>query len=219
MSDALARVRAAAGRLKVFPLPAVVVLPGSALPLHIFEERYRQLVEHALAHDGVLALAQVQPGQESRLEGAPPLEEVLGVGVIGWHEQLPDGRYNLVLIGVARARLLRELPRTHLYREVEAEVLEDAPGSPGVEAELRDAVNELVVRLPREVGEQLAHVSGRVTGGALADVVAATVLPDATRRYEVLCTLDVDDRVAVVAQEVRLILRGLRPTKPSGLMN
>lgn len=218
MSDALDRVRAAAKRLKVFPLPSAVLLPGGALPLHIFEPRYRQLVAHALETDGVFAMAQVIPGQE-RLPTAPGLEDMLCVGVISQHEQTEDGRYNLVLVGVARARLVRELPQTNEYREVEAEVLPDSSFDGPEETELRQAVLELVARLPQDVGQRIAQVTARAKGGMLADVVAAAIFDDAIQRYEILSELDVSSRVRVVTEELLLLVGQLRPRKPEGLMN
>ncbi len=219
MSEALDRVRAAAKRLKVFPLPSAVLLPGGALPLHIFEPRYRELVTHALATDGVFAMAQVIPGQESQLAGTPELEEMLCVGVVSQHEKTDDGRYDLVLVGVARARLVRELPRTHLYREVEVEVLPDASFSGPEEDELRQAVLELVARLPQDVGQRIAQVTARAKGGLLADVVAAAIFEDAIQRYEILNEVDVATRIRVVTDELLLLVGHLRPPKPEGLLN
>ncbi len=219
MSDALDRVRAAAKRLKVFPLPSAVLLPGGALPLHIFEPRYRQLVAHALETDGVFAMAQVIPGQERLMPTAPGLEDMLCVGVISQHEQTEDGRYTLVLVGVARARLVRELPQTNEYREVEAEVLPDSSFDGPEETQLRQAVLELVARLPQDVGQRIAQVTARAKGGMLADVVAAAIFDDAIQRYEILSELDVSSRVRVVTDELLLMVGQLRPRKPEGLMN
>src|SRR6185436_6144963 len=107
----LERVQAAAGRLKVFPLPSLVLFPGTAVPLHIFEPRYRAMVRDALAGDGVFALAQVPAAAISELPGSPPLRSMLSVGVISLHEERPDGRYDLMLTGVCRARLIAEHPQ------------------------------------------------------------------------------------------------------------
>jgi uncharacterized protein len=221
MSEALERARAAVRRLKVFPLPPVVLLPGAAAPLHIFEERYRALVADALASDRVFALAQVIPGQEERLPDTPALEPVVCVGHITAHARLEDGRSNLVLLGVARARIVRELPRTHLYREVEAELLLDAPvplDDPD-ELALQGAVVELMARLPTEVAERVAQVTARAHGGALADLLASTILDDVVRRYEVLCETDVRERMRAVSQETMLLVGSMRARKPEGLMN
>ena len=106
-----ARVDAALGRLKVFPLPKAVLLPGSGLPLHVFEPRYRALVEEALESDRVMAVARLAPGWESAYEGRPRLMPVAGAGVIEEHEKLPDGRFNILVRGVARVRIRGEHAR------------------------------------------------------------------------------------------------------------
>ncbi len=219
MSDTLEKVRTAVKRLKVFPLPSVVLLPGSAAPLHIFEPRYRALVKRALETDGLFALAQVMPGQEALIAGKPALEEMLCVGLIGMNELLEDGRYNLVLVGVARARLRHELSTTQLYREVEAELLEDEAVDAEADVNLRRAVVELVARLPTPVGQRVAQVASRVSGGALADVVASTFMQDVGKRFEVLTETDVRQRIEIVTEELLMLVGHLKPRKPEGLMN
>ena len=219
MSEVLEKARLAVKRLKVFPLPPVVLLPGSAAPLHIFEPRYREMVKDALASDGLFAMAQVLPGQEALLATRPALEEMVCIGSIAFHEEAEGGRSNLVLIGVARARIKRELETTHLYREVEAELVEDEPVDAQDEAALRDAILELVARVPTEVGQQVAQVTSRVSGGALADVVASTFMQDPVQRFEVLCETDVRARIELVTEELHGVIGGMKPRKPSGLMN
>jgi len=107
-----------ATRLAIFPLPGAIVFPGLQLPLHIFEPRYRAMVADALVKDRRIAMIQPQ----SALEGAP-LFEIGCVGKIAEVEALDDGRYNIVLEGQARFRVVRELDVTTLYRQVEAELL------------------------------------------------------------------------------------------------
>ena len=206
-------------RLKVFPLPSVVLLPGAAAPLHIFEPRYRALVKDALESDGLIAMAQVMPGQETLVAGKPQVEDMLCVGLIGMNEVLEDGRYNLVLIGVARARVRSELPSSQLYREFEAELVEDEEVDPEVDVNLRRAVVELVARLPTQVGQRVAQVASRVSGGALADVVASTFMQDAAKRFEVLNETDVRQRIEIVTEELLMLVGHLKPRKPEGLMN
>lgn len=216
MSELVERLRAAAGRLKIFPLPSVVLLPGTAIPLHIFEPRYRALVQQALETDRALAMAQVLPGQESQLAGSPQLEPIVCGGIISLSERLDDGRFHIVVTGIARARVLRELPRTHPYREIEAEVLEDLSVPHELEEPLRRALVELLARVPPDVGQGLATVTSRIHGGQLADVIAAAVMPDAVRRREVLYALDVAARLRVVTDEVLLVVAGLGAGASSG---
>lgn len=107
-------------RLSIFPLPGVILFPGLQLPLHIFEPRYRALVSDALARDRRIAMIQPQ----RPVEGSP-LFSVGCVGRIGEIEAMDDGRFNLVLQGEARFRIIRELDVTTAFRQVEAELLEE----------------------------------------------------------------------------------------------
>ena len=111
----------AAQRLPIFPLSGAILFPGLQLPLHIFEPRYRELVSDALARDRRIGMIQPQ----SRGETAP-LFAIGCVGRIGEVEALDDGRYNIVLEGEARFRLLREIEVGTPYRQVEGELLSDA---------------------------------------------------------------------------------------------
>lgn len=109
-------------RLSIFPLSGAILFPGLQLPLHIFEPRYRALVGHALARDRRIAM--IQPQQA--VEGAQ-LFDVGCIGRIDDVEALEDGRYNIVLEGERRFRVLRELEVKTPFRQVEGELLEE-PG-------------------------------------------------------------------------------------------
>ncbi len=110
-------------RLSIFPLSGALLFPGLQLPLHIFEPRYRAMVSDALARDRRIAMIQPQ----SAGDGAP-LFQVGCVGKIEDVEALEDGRYNIVLSGIARFRVLRELDAKTPFRQVEAELLSDDLG-------------------------------------------------------------------------------------------
>ena len=105
-------------RISIFPLSGVVLYPGLQLPLHIFEPRYRALVKDALARDSRIGMIQPQ-----RAEEGAPLYSVGCLGKIGEVEALDDGRFNLLLQGEARFRVLRELDATTPFRQVEAKLL------------------------------------------------------------------------------------------------
>lgn len=108
-------------RLSIFPLPGAILFPGLALPLHIFEPRYRALASDALARDRRIAM--IQP---KRSGAGSPLFEIGCVGRIGEVEAHEDGRYNLILEGETRFRVLRELDVTTPFRQIEAEAIVDA---------------------------------------------------------------------------------------------
>jgi Lon protease-like protein len=105
-------------RLSIFPLAGALLFPGLQLPLRIFEPRYRAMVSDALARDQRIAMIQPQGASD----GAP-LFRVGCVGKIADVEALEDGRYNLVLQGIARFHILRELDVTTPFRQVEAELI------------------------------------------------------------------------------------------------
>ena len=110
-------------RLSIFPLPGAVLFPGLHLPLHIFEPRYRAMVSDAMARDRRIGM--VQPRQSPGEPGtdAPALFDIGCVGKIAEVEAMDDGRYNLVLEGIALFRIIRELDVTTQFRQVEAELL------------------------------------------------------------------------------------------------
>lgn len=107
-------------RITIFPLPGAVLYPGLQLPLHIFEPRYRAMVSDALARDRRIGMIQPQ-----RAEEGAPLFSIGCLGRIGDVEALEDGRFNIILEGETRFRVLAELDVTTPFRQVEAELIED----------------------------------------------------------------------------------------------
>ncbi|MES2754854.1 MAG: LON peptidase substrate-binding domain-containing protein [Pseudomonadota bacterium] len=115
---------AALTRLSIFPLPGALLFPEMRLPLHIFEPRYRALVSDAMARDRRIGMIQPRPGAGGGGD-APALFEIGCVGRIAEVEALDDGRYNLILEGIARFRLVREIDATTAFRQVEAALIAD----------------------------------------------------------------------------------------------
>jgi Lon protease-like protein len=112
-----------ATRLSVFPLAGALLFPRMHLPLHIFEPRYRAMISDALARDRRIGM--IQPRDAS---DPPTLFDIGCVGRIAEVEALPDGRYDIVLEGLARFTVLRELQVTTPFRQVEAELEEAGAG-------------------------------------------------------------------------------------------
>lgn len=105
-------------KLALFPLENVVLMPEGVIPLHIFEPRYRQMVNDALGGDRMIGMVLLQPGYEADYERAPAVYEVGCAGLITHVERLPDGRFNIVLRGLQRFRIVGEERHssTVLYR-------------------------------------------------------------------------------------------------------
>jgi len=102
--------------LPIFPLPNVVLFPNVFLPLHIFEPRYREMTADALKSDRLIGMVLLRPGWEGEYEGRPPVYPVGCSGVITHADQLDDGRYNIVLRGVERFRIVEEDDRLSYRR-------------------------------------------------------------------------------------------------------
>jgi Lon protease-like protein len=212
----------ATSSLKVFPLHGVAVLPGTPTPFHVFEPRYRALVRDALRGDRILAVPNVRSAEGLREQHAA-LRPVAGACLLEHHEELGDGRFDIVVRGLGRVRLLEELPAEKPYREFHAELLEDRwpPGGPeavGDELEsLRQLVLELSTRLPAESGAPaLAEAVAQMKdASAIADLVAAAAISEPAARVAVLEELDVGRRLERVVSEVAgvvlLLSRGKNP--------
>ena len=128
--------------IPVFPLPDVVFFPKTVLPLHVFETRYRTMVRDALAADGMIAVALLQPGWEQRYEGSPSYYPIATAGRMEDIETTPDGRYYFKLAGLVRVRL-GEVVRDAPYRLVRFEEFPEPPVDEG-DPEVRRAKLDLL---------------------------------------------------------------------------
>jgi len=207
------------GLARVFPLPNLVMFPHVMQALHIFEPRYRALFEEAIADDRLIALGVLAAGWEDDYDGRPPLRPAACLCRIATHQQTDQGTYNVLLLGVRRLRLGRELPATKPFRVVEAEVLEDlepasqAETAIGLQQRLLAAFKQAMPRIPQAY-EQLDQLLGnQITLGMLADIVAYTIDLDLETKIQLLGELDVFRRT-------RLLLRAIaarprtRPARP-----
>jgi Lon protease-like protein len=116
-------------RVPIFPLAGAILFPRSQLPLHIFEPRYREMVRDAI--DGAGRIAMIQPHRLDD-DNQAPLYVVGCVGELVGVEELEDGRFNIVLLGSNRFRLLREAEVDAAYRcaDVDIEAFDDAEPTP-----------------------------------------------------------------------------------------
>jgi Lon protease-like protein len=104
----LAQTPALPEEIPLFPLPETSLFPGVSRPFLIFEPRYREMVADALNGDKIIGMIRLRPGFEKDYDGRPPIYSVGCVGTIEKHEQLPDGRYVILLGGVTTFRVVSE---------------------------------------------------------------------------------------------------------------
>ena len=103
-----ATAEALPSEIPLFPLPEVVLFPGVTRPLLIFEPRYREMVADALKSNRVIGMVMLQPGYEKDYEGRPPIRDIGCAGTLAEYQQLPDGRYVILLRGLTTFRVLSE---------------------------------------------------------------------------------------------------------------
>lgn len=151
----------------LFPLPRAWLFPRIVLPLHVFEPRYRTLVEDCLDGPGRIVLGTIVAGHEKEHLEAPPVEPIAGLGEIGRHERMPDGRFQIWLFGLARVRI-REIDSDKPYRLAEVDPIDEAI-PPGEETdELRASVTAAIQKRVDDVED----VPDNVPLSSLVDFLA-----------------------------------------------
>jgi Lon protease-like protein len=199
MSDDLTSLDDFGGTARLFPLPNLVLFPHVVQPLHVFEPRYRQLMEDAVKGDRLMALALLRPGWEEDYHKAPPICPVVCLGRIFKEERLHDGRWNLLLHGLSRARVVEELTTARLYRSARVRLLEDvAVASEDTAAALRrDLGRRMAVWLAAQGAalEQLGQLlESNLPLGALCDVFSFALPIDVALKQQLLEDEDVEQR-------------------------
>lgn len=186
----------------VFPLAGVLLLPNTIVSLHVFEPRYRRMLDDITDSHRVMAVALLDETGAPDTFGRPPIASTVGVGVVRRSARLPDGRFNLLVEGVRRASIKRELdPLPSIpYRRVEVELLsdhirDDSAALSSAVSSLRSLCAPALGRDP-EFTERLNEISDP---GALADTVAAAVISDTGDRKRILEELDVIERLEIVS--------------------
>lgn len=188
--------------LPVFPLPKLVLFPGTVLPLHVFEPRYRAMMADCLtgsAEPKLIAVAQLKPGWEPSYEARPAIYDVAGVGKISEHKRNPDGTYDIVLDAIARVHLRELAPEGLSYRRAEATVLSDRVPKTGVDADELSSLLSLAKRISNIVQRALPGFALQATSAdapaLMTDRIADQLVLDPAARQDLLETLDVAARV------------------------
>jgi hypothetical protein len=207
--------------IRLFPLAKCILLPHATLPLHIFEQRYRAMTKDALDSDGLIAMATFDgEDYQQDYEGMPPIRPAVCVGYIVHHDRLPDGRYNLLLQGVARATVEEECKlneggyRSAILRPLEHHVME---------LDLEDQRKRLDELLHDEHLQQLTCIrnirhwlSPDLSTPVVVDLACQAIAHDSEQRYSALAEPCVFKRFECLQRHLQTTRRTLTVARRMG---
>jgi len=176
----------------VFPLRDVFLFPGQLLPLHIFEPRYRQMIEDSLDGPGRIVMAAPADDQPALPQG-PALPTVAGIGEIVKHTRRSDGRFLIWLLGTGRVHMI-EVPSDRLYRQVKYEPAEEVGPTRQEVAVLQEPLRRAITD---RVGDAL-ELPESVTIGQLADILGQCLQLPATLMGQIYAETRVTMRARMV---------------------
>ncbi len=203
------------GTVRLFPLPNLVMFPHVVQPLHIFEPRYLEMVEDALEGDRLIAMAHLVEGWQHDQTDTPAIAATTCIGRIVSHTRLDDGKLNILLLGLRRAKIITELPTAGPFRQAQVNVIEDLYESgtnerTSVQRELLHCFRQFTPESPAAQEQFESLMSNRLPLGVLTDIIAFTMKFDLDLKQRLLSEPDVDERA-------RLLLDGLRSFEPSDI--
>ena len=211
-------LRGFSGEVRLFPLPNLAMFPHVLQPLHIFEPRYREMVREALQSDRLIAMVLLREGWEDDYEGNPPVHSTACLGHIVADRQLEDGRYHIVLRGLARVRILEERPAAAPFRVARVELVDEV--EPDASSRAVQAMRDRLIQAFRGWLPQGSQAAQRFADlldptmplGVLTDVIAYTIRLDVERKQPLLAEADVRRR----AEQLLACLSDLPPLEETG---
>ena len=187
-------------RISIFPLGRALLFPRMHLPLHIFEPRYRALISDAMARDRRVGMIQPRPVQADR-DGPTQLFDIGCVGKIAHVEAMDDGRYNVVLEGLARFRVVRELEVTTPFRQIEAQVEVDDGQDTNLALANRASLEHESRRFAEAQGYAVDwEAVARLDDEALVNGIAQIAPFDAAAKQALLEATSLSDRAELIVQ-------------------
>ena len=187
------------GRVRLFPLPGLVLFPHAMQPLHLFEPRYVEMLHEALASDQLIAMATLMDTYDLSL-GPPPVASTICIGKIVSHSELDDDRHNILLVGARRATIRQELDLDRSFRIAQTEVIEDhyTPVSTSrrerLKRRLLDAFGRIIPETSETQSNLHALMASQMTIGPITDIIAYTLPFDTRDKLRLLGIGNVDDR-------------------------
>lgn len=201
------------GKVRLFPLPNLVLFPHSVQPLHIFEPRYCDMLSDALASDRLIAMALLQEGWEHDYKQKPRVSPTVCVGKIMFHTPTEDGRHNILLAGMKRAKIIEELDTSTSFRVAKVEIYEDLYPEEN-EPDRKELTSNLQNLLPHVVPEGIAaqesfkELAGeQIPLGILTDTLTHVLKLPIAIKQQLLAEANVDIRCRILIRCLEQMLR------------
>ncbi|MDB4561360.1 LON peptidase substrate-binding domain-containing protein [bacterium] len=197
------------GRVRLFPLPEMVLFPHAMQPLHIFEPRYCEMLSEALAGDHLIAMSTLTGGDLGGVLTDPPIASTVCLGRIISHAEVEEGRHNVLLVGVRRAQVVTELDAGRPFRMATVDVLDDIYPPTGatergqLKNDLLEAFGEVI---PASVNaQQNLHdlMAGQMGLGPITDIISYTLPFEVVEKLRLLSDSNVDSRAAELVRLLR----------------
>ncbi|MEM1069083.1 MAG: LON peptidase substrate-binding domain-containing protein [Planctomycetota bacterium] len=188
------------GRVRLFPLPELVVFPHAMQPLHIFEPRYCEMLSESMASDRLIAMATLTGGIAALPDADPPIATTVCLGRVISHSELEDDRHNILLVGMRRAKVVREIDAGRSFRMAEIDIIEDVYPTLGTETrnhlkkELLDAFGK-IIPVSANVQQSLHELmAGQMSLGPITDIISYTLPFEVEDKLQLLANPNVDER-------------------------
>lgn len=192
------------GIVPVFPLSTVVFFPNTLLPLHIFEPRYRDMLNDSLNSEKIIAMALLKPGWDENYYGSPEVFDVAGMGRIVSSETFDDGRSNIVLYGLKRIKIV-EFTEDKPYRKARIELLENKSGDDEINYKeiLKNVVSDWNDMLGAKHKEHQLNINMDLPLENLTDVMASVIFTNIFDRQSYLEETNVQKRAAMLIESMK----------------
>jgi Lon protease-like protein len=197
------------GRVRLFPLPELVVFPHAMQPLHIFEPRYCELLAESMDGDRLIAMATLTGGIASAAQDEPPIASTVCLAKIISHAEVEDDQHNILLVGIRRAMIVREIDAGRPFRIAEVQVADDIYPPSGAELRLtlkKDLLQAFGEIIPASAdAQQNLHelMAGQMGLGPITDIISYTLPFDVQEKLELLNEPDVDARAGELVRLLR----------------
>jgi Lon protease-like protein len=193
------------GVTRLFPLPNFVMFPHVVKPLHIFEERYRQMTQDALDSDNLLTIVLLKPHSEEEYAGEPEIHDTACLVRIINDQRLPDGKFNILVRGLCRLRIEAEIPTSKLYRIAQGWPMPDTahPDSPSIRRALADGVRRWVPAQGQAIKQLQELLDDAPPLGSLVDILSFALPLAPELKQELLEELDIETRARKLIDALR----------------